>query len=205
MAYIKSDTEKEKILRNDSHKLNEEIKAKQKELGLRDMIPKGNQNAYRQLEDIKNEKSHIIEQMTQAKEERLKRAAEEKKAKEKTFSEKLKMYLAKRERMDKEDYEKRRIIYLGGGFEQYENTIKVTPFRVLTKEIKTFEKNGVFIPENHFDKMVKYQVICFGEGVYDLNEGDIVLLEPYSGIEIVSNEEKYRITFIEDVLVKLED
>ena len=53
--------------------------------------------------------------------------------------------------------------------------------------------------------MAKYQVVCFGEGVCDLNEGDIVLLEPYSGIEIVSNEEKYRITFIEDVLVKLED
>lgn len=205
MAYIKSDTEKEKILRNDSHKLNEEIKAKQKELGLRDMIPQGNQNAYRQLEDIKNESSHIREQMTQAKEERLKRAAEEKKAKEKTFNEKLRMYLAKREKMDKNDYEKRRITYLGGGFEKYEDIVKVTPFRVLTKEIKDIEKGGIFLTENHFDKMAKYQVVCFGEGVYDLNEGDIVLLEPYSGIEIVSNKEKYRITFIEDVLVKLED
>lgn len=205
MAYIKSDTEKEKILRNDSHKLNEEIKAKQKELGLRDMIPQGNQNAYRQLEDIKNESSHIREQMTQAKEERLKRAAEEKKAKEKTFNEKLRMYLAKREKMDKNDYEKRRITYLGGGFEKYEDIVKVTPFRVLTKEIKNTEKGGIFLTENHFDKMAKYQVVCFGEGVYDLNEGDIVLLEPYSGIEIVSNKEKYRITFIEDVLIKLED
>lgn len=205
MAYIKSDTEKEKILRNDSHKLKEEIKAKQKELGLRDMIPQGNQNAYRQLEDIKNESSHIREQMTQAKEERLKRAAEEKKAKEKTFNEKLRMYLAKREKMDKNDYEKRRITYLGGGFEKYEDIVKVTPFRVLTKEIKNTEKGGIFLTENHFDKMAKYQVVCFGEGVYDLNEGDIVLLEPYSGIEIVSNKDKYRITFIEDVLVKLED
>jgi co-chaperonin GroES (HSP10) len=205
MAYIKSTTEKEKILRNDRNKLHEELKARQKELGLRGMVPTGNQDSYRQLEDIKNEKSHIQEQMTQAKEERLRKAEEDKKAKHKSFSEQLKMYLARRERMDKEDYEKRRITYLDGGFEEYEETIKMTPFRVLTKEIKEVEKDGIILTDNHFDKMSKYEVVCFGDGVYDLNAGDIVILEPYSGIEIISNKNKYRITFIEDVLIKMED
>ena len=205
MAYIKSDTEKEKILRNDNQKLQEELKAKQKELGLRGMVPQNNQDSYRQLEDIKNEKSHIQEQMIQAKEERLKREAEEKKAKRKSFSEQLKMYLARRERLDKEEYEKRRITYLGGGFEEYEETIKMTPFRVLVKEIKEIEKDGIFLAENHFNKMAEYQVICFGNGVYDLNINDKVILEPYSGIEVVSDDEKYRIVFIEDVLVKLDN
>ena len=204
MAYIKSTTEKEKILRNDNKKLQEELKAKQKELGLRGMVPTGNQDSYRQLEDIKNEQSHIHEQMEAAKEERLKRTAEEKKAKRKSFNEQLKMYLERRERLDKQDYEKRRITYLGGGFEQYEEVIKVTPFRVLVKEVKQLEKGGILLTEDHFDKMSEYQVVCFGEGVYDLEIGDKVLLEPYAGIEIVSSEEKYRIVFIEDVLVRLE-
>lgn len=205
MAHIKTDNEKEKIFRNDKNKIKEELEYKQKELGLRGMIPKNNQDLYQQLEDIKNEKNHIKEQMTQAKEERIKRTLQEKKAKEKTFNQKLKMYLAKREKIDKKEYEKRRLFYGDGEFKKYEKNIKMTPFRVLTKEIQEMENEGILLTENHFNKMSKYKVVCFGDNINDLEKNDIVLLEPYSGIEIVSGKEKYRIVYIEDVLIKLKE
>jgi len=205
MAYIKSDTEKDKILRNENDKLQEELHARQKELGLRGMVPRNNQNAYKQLEDIKAESSHIKEQMTQAKEERIKRTEEERKAKRKSADELLKIYLAKCERKDKEAYEKRRFIFRDGGFSEYEDVIKMPAFRVLLKEIKVDNINGIELPDSHFNKMPKYHVIACGEGCEDLEIGNTVLVEPYSGFEIISQKDTYRISFIEDILVTLED
>lgn len=205
MAYIKSDTEKDKILRNDSNKLQEQIQNKQKSLGLRGMVAKNNQDAYRQLQDIKNEQNHIRETMTQAKEKRLKRMKEQRQAKRKTYFEQLKLYLAKQERQQKDAYDSRRITYLDGGFSQYEQIIKMTPYRVLLKQINETEKNGIVIPDQHKDKMSKYKVICFGEGCEYVNENDIVLVEPYSGIEIVSKQDTYRIVYFDNIIIKIQE
>jgi hypothetical protein len=124
------------------------------------------------LEDIKNEQSHIHEQMEAAKEERLKRTAEEKKAKRKSFNEQLKMYLERRERLDKQDYEKRRITYLGGGFEQYEEVIKVTPFRVLVKEVKQFEfDRGYINKDDNNNHALQVNLGLLGQCL-DENDGD---------------------------------
>jgi co-chaperonin GroES (HSP10) len=67
----------------------------------------------------------------------------------------------------------------------------MTPYRVLLKQINETEKNEIIIPDQHKDKMSKYKVICFGEGCEYVNENDIVLVEPYSGIEIVSKQDIY--------------
>lgn len=205
MAYIKSDTEKDKILRNDSNKLQEQIRNKQKSLGLRDMVARHNQDAYRQLQDIKNEQNHIREAMTQAKEKRLKRMKEQRQAKRKTYFEQLKLYLAKQERQQKDAYDSRRITYSDGGFSQYEQIIKMTPYRVLLKQVNETEKNGIIIPDQHKDKMSKYKVICFGEGCEYVNENDIVLVEPYSGIEIVSKQDIYRIVYFDNIIIKVQE
>lgn len=205
MAYIKSDTEKDKILRNDKSKLREEISIRQKELGLRGMVPRNNQNEYKQLEDIKSESSHIKETMKQAKEERLKRAEEERKAKRKSADELLKMYLAKCEQKDKSNYEQRKIVFRDGGFGDYEDVIRMPSFRVLLKEIKEESINGIQLPNNHFNKMSKYKVICVGAGCENIEVDKCVLVEPYSGFEIVSKKDTYRIVFFEDILVTMDN
>ena len=204
MAYIHSDTQKDKILRNDKRRLKEEIEAKQKSLGLRGMVPRHNQNEYRQLADIEYEKNHILETMQKAREERMKRQAEERKAKRKHPDELLKVYLKKKERESRMDYEDRKITYTGGEFSGYEETIKMMPCLVLLKEIIKDNIDGVALPVTFKDKLAKYQVICCGDDCHDLNVGDIVMVEPYSGIEIESRKDIYRIVLMQDILIKVE-
>lgn len=204
MAYINSDTQKDKILRNDRKKLKEEISAQQKSLGLRGMVPRHNQDEYRQLEDINNESNHILETMQKAREERIKRQAEERKAKRKHPDELLKIYLKKKERESRMDYESRKIVYNGGEFSGYEETIKMMPSLVLLKEIRKDNIDGVALPETFKDKLAQYQVICCGDECYDLNKDDVVMVEPYSGIEIESKKDIYRIVLMQDILIKVE-
>jgi Na+/phosphate symporter len=100
--------------------------------------------------------------MSEAKERRLKRMEEERIAKRKTYFEQLRIYLAKQERRNLEAYNSRRITYLDGGFEDYEEIIKMTPQKVLLKQVHESVKEGIAIPDQYKDKMSKYQVICFG-------------------------------------------
>lgn len=206
MAYIKTDNEKDKIFKNDKNKLREEIKAKQKELGLRNMIPRHNQDEYQQLKDMENEKNHILEQMSQAKEDRIKKQEAERKAKKKSFNEMLRLYLKKQERQNKQEYDARRINYLDGGFDEYESIIKMFALRILLKEIKkdNVDDNGIILQEDDDNKNKEYEIINFGEGCEDISVGEKVMVIPYSGIEIVSKKDVYRIVFINDILCKLD-
>ena len=110
MTYIKGSDEKRRIAENDKEKLQEEIKAKTKELGLRGMKPISNQSEYQQLDDLKNNKEQIIEIMQEAKEKRI---AKEKRKKEYEREERMrnaeKRYFMMKERKAKEAYEKRKI------------------------------------------------------------------------------------------------
>ena len=205
MAFVKTSVEKDKILKNDKNKLREEISAKQKELGLRTMVPRHNQDEYTQLADLDYEKNNIKDSMAFAKEQRIKKNEAIKKAKRKSFKENLKLYFAQRERKAKQAYDKRRIIFLNGGFEDYEDTIEMMSYRVLLKEIKENNSNSLIVkPDNFKEKFAKYRVIKKGNYCDDINEGDIVIVEAYSGIEIVSKQNVYRIVTIDDVICKEE-
>lgn len=110
MAYITGDSEKEKIAKNEQNKLQEEIDARAKELGLRGINPLHNQSQYQQLEDLKNNGEKIKEQMEESAE---RRKAERKKKMEDTkyarHKEARERYFKMKEMRAKEAYEKRKI------------------------------------------------------------------------------------------------
>ena len=189
-----------KVMEHEPEKLVEELKARQKELGLANMVPTRHQNVLQQLDDIKNEKNNILDQMQKAKEERIKRTAEERQAKEKTVNEKLKMFFAQKERKAKQAYDSRRLVYLDGGFSQYEPTIRMMSFRVLLKEIpEEGERDGIIVPETHTERYPEYSVIAVGDGCDGIKDGMVVLVEAYAGTEIVSGKDTYRIVTCDDI------
>lgn len=195
-----------KVLENEPEKLKAELKAKQKELGLQDMIPTHKQDLLQQLTDIGVEASHIQEQMAEAKEKRLKRTAEERKAKVMPMNERVRLYLMKQERQAKQAYDSRRIVFNDGGFSQYEDSITMTSYRVLLKKIGVGERNdgGVVIPESNAERLPKYGVISVGAGSDGIEEGMTVIVEPYAGTEIVSDGNVYRILTYCDILGTIE-
>ena len=201
---ISTDGTKQHILENEPEKLKDELKAKQKELGLADMVPTHEQDTIQQLKDIQDEKNNILERMQMEKEKRLKRTAEERKAKQKTFKEKLNLYLAQQERKALADYNSRRLIYLDGEFEDYIGTIRMMPCRVLVKEIREEQNGLITLPVSHTEKYPKNVVLCVADDVDDIEIGDTVIAEAYAGIEIVSDKNIYRILFDKDILLKLE-
>lgn len=195
-----------KVVENEPEKLQEELKARQRELGLDNMVPNKNQDILQQLEDIGVEKNNILDQMQKAKEERLKKTEEQKKAKQKTMNQKLKMYFAQQERKAKQAYDSRRLVYLGGGFDQYEGSIRMTSFRVLLKEIVDgeHEEKGVIVPETHTERFPHYKVLAVGDGCDGIEDGMTVIVEAYAGTEVVSGKDVYRIVTCDDILGEVE-
>lgn len=193
-----------RVLEREPEKLQEELKARQKELGLRDMIPKHNQGVFQQLADVDAEKHNIEDQMAKAREEREKRTAEERKAKQKSFKEKLRLYLMQQERKALDAYNKRRIVF--DDFE--EDKLRMLSFRVLIRQRIPIhsEDELIEVPES-FDRSDPYpqnDVVCIGDGVDGIEVGDVVVAEKYAGVEIVKGKEIYRIVYDEDILFKVE-
>ena len=206
MVYVKTDVQKNLILRNDKEKLDAEIKARAKQLGLKDMIPQNNQDPYRQFEDMKNEAYHIQELMQDAKEKRLKRNEEKRKAQRKPFNEQLRLYFARLERQDAQQFAARRIVFRDGGFEAYEKRIRMTCCRVLLRQLETGEtsRDGVVVNARR-ERFPKFVVIAVWDGCDELIPGDVVFVRPYSGTEIISREFVYRTVMIDDVLCRIEE
>lgn len=202
MAYVSTSDEKNRILEREKDKLKKEIKLREKDLGLRDMKPLTKKNEYEQLYDLKNEENNIKDSMAFAKEQRIKKREEEKRRKRKTFEENLKLYFAQIERKSKERYNKRKIVFRDGGFDKFEPKIKMMSCRVLLKEIKKDEmQDGIVIPESYEDKNKIYKVIAIGKGCNEaLKINDRVMVELYSGVEIVSKQDIYRIVTDSDIL-----
>ena len=201
---ISTDGVKDRILEHEPEKFHEELRAREKELGLRDMVPTHNQDVVQQLKDIEAEKNNIVERMQMEREKRLKRTAEERKANQKSFKEKLNMYLAQQERKAAGDYKSRRIVFTGGGFEEYLDTIRMMPCRVLVKEMRETYNGAIEIPQSHTEKFPRNVVVAVADDVDGIGVGDIVMAEAYAGIEVVSQGNVYRILFDSDILCVLE-
>ena len=201
---ISTDGVRDRILEHEPEKLHEELRAKEKELGLRDMVPTHKQDVVQQLKDIEAEKNNIVERMQMEKERRLKRTEEERKANQKSFREKLSMYLAQQERKAVGDYKSRRIVFTGGGFEEYLDTIRMTPCRVLVKEMRETYNGAIEIPQSHTEKFPRNVVVAVADDVDGIGVGDIVIAEAYAGIEVVSQGNVYRILFDSDIFCVLE-
>lgn len=201
---ISTDGVKDRILEHEPEKFHEELRAREKELGLRDMVPTHNQDVVQQLKDIEAEKNNIVERMQMEREKRLKRTAEERKANQKSFKEKLNMYLAQQERKAAGDYKSRRIVFTGGGFEEYFDTIRMMPCRVLVKEMRETHNGVIEIPQSHTEKFPRNVVVALADDVDGIGVGDIVIAEAYAGIEVVSQGNVYRILFDSDILCVLE-
>lgn len=202
MAYINTSDEKARILKNEKGKLQEEIKQRSKSVGLRRMEPRHNQDEYQQLNDLEREENHIKELMTEEKEKRIKRQNEERKRKRKSFKENLKLYFAQQERKSREAYEQRRIVFRDGGFDEFEKKMRMSSCRVLLKEIKVEKNDGIFIPEIHNNNHEKtYKIVKIGKKCNDaLKINDVVIVEAYCGIEIVSKDDVYRIVTDNDII-----
>ncbi|MBR4315619.1 MAG: hypothetical protein IKP65_01425, partial [Alphaproteobacteria bacterium] len=86
--------------------------------------------------------------------------------------------------------------------DKFEPKIKMMSCRVLLKESKKDEmQDGIVIPDIHEDKNKFYKVIAIGKGCNEaLRINDQVMVESYSGIEIVSKQDIYRIVTDSDIL-----
>ena len=207
MIGIQTDGTKDKILREDPEKLEEEVKAKGKELGLDRLQPLHNQNAYQRMKDMKDEAGHINDLMSYEHEKNVKKRAEERAAKRKTPRQLLNMITMQQERKAREAFDERRITFVGGGFEDYFDRIRMTPERVLIKRIeREDELDGIALPERYDEDMPHYSVICAcdeADGI--VGPGDIVMVEKYAGTEVISDGVKYRIVFVDDIICKMEE
>ena len=165
------------------------------------MVPTRNQDVLQQLADIDAEKNNIKERMAEAKEAREKKSAEERKAKQKSFDEKYRMYLIQQERKARTEYGNRRMVI--DDFD--ESRIRMLPFRVLVKELAPKrEEGGIALPEMQ-ERHPRNVVLCVGDGIDEIAVGDIVVADAYSGVEIARGADRFRILLDSDILFKVED
>lgn len=107
---IVTSTTKESIKKNDSEKLKQEIKERNKELGLKEIVPLKNQDELRQIDDLEKNSHQIQDQMAAKDEERLliKKKKLQQRRENNTMSEDRLHKM--REAREKAAYEARRII-----------------------------------------------------------------------------------------------
>lgn len=206
MVGLVTDGTKEKILREDSDKLDAEVKARQHELGLEQLVPLGGQNAYKKLEDMSREAGHITDVMSEEREKSRKKREAEFKANRKSAKEQLRMILVHEERKSREEYESRIIRFAGGGFEDYEEVIRMMPYRVLLKKLDApTEDGGIQLPGNAVEACRRYEVVCAGDECEDVSIGDTVMVERYSGVEIDSGANVYLVVFCDEIICRIEE
>ena len=207
MIGIQTDGTKDKILREDPEKLKAEAKAMAKGMNLDKLKPLKNQDPYQQMKDMKEQAGHINDLMSREHEENERIRAEQKKAKRKTSRQLLNMILIHEERKAKEEFDRRRITFIDGEFEEYFDRIRMTPNRVLLKEVEREDNaGGIALPEIYEDDISHYEVVCAcdeADGI--VAPGNVVMVEKYAGIEVLSGSMKYRIVFVDDIICKMEE
>lgn len=73
--------------------------------------------------------------------------------------------------------------------------------RVLLEEIECVQEvNGIMLPDSAQQKPTKFKVVDIGDDVLEVKVGDIVLIDTYTGTEIVQEKIKYRIVEEEEIL-----
>ena len=202
MIGIQTDGTKDKILREDPEKLKAEAKAMAKGMHLDELKPLRDQNPYQQMKDMKNEAGHINDLMSMEHEKNAKKRAEERKANKKTSRQMLNMILAHEERQALADFNERRITFIEGEFEEYFDRIRMTPERVLLKEVEREDNaGGIALPEIYEEDMSHYSVVCASDEADGIvAPGDVVMVEKYAGTEVLSGSRKYRIVFVDDII-----
>ena len=103
---------KEKLRKdpNERAKLQEEIRAKQDEIGMRDMIALRGQNEFQQLEDLKNNEGKIQDQLAAADEaRRIREKSQKEEARRQRMAMSEEAYYRMKERREREEYERRKI------------------------------------------------------------------------------------------------
>lgn len=98
---------------------------------------------------------------------------------------------------------------------QQETTLRPLGNRVLVRRIETQEKlkGGIILPDSAKKKQEQAEVIAIGTGKKDKNgalipipvkNGDIILMEKYSGQEIKLNDEEFVILKADDIIAIIE-
>ena len=204
---ISTDGTKQKILENEPEKLNQAIKEKAKSLGISSIQSLKGKNQLEQLNDMEKYGALMSESIQEQKEIREHKTRERQRSWHTSSKIALRRFLESQEMKSKEEYDKRRIVFLDGGIKELESQLKMLPLRVLVKEIKDDKKQDelIAIPETHTEKHPRYSVVCVGEGVDEISIGDVVVAVAYAGVEIVSDGSVYRILNDCDILCKVEE
>ena len=99
--------------------------------------------------------------------------------------------------------------------QQTQITLRPLGNRVLVKRLDTQEnlKGGIILPDTAKKKQEQAEVVAIGTGKKDKNgqiipipvkEGDVILMEKYSGQEITLNDEEYVILRADDIIAIIE-
>jgi len=201
------DGQKDKILREDKGKLEDELKEKRREVGLDDMRPLRQQGIYDQFQDLRDEGSHIKEIMAKGREDHRRKLEEERKAKRKTADEQLRIHLVELERRERAGYDARRIVFRDGGMEEYERRIRMTGGLALLKRIPLpSEAGGIALDPGRFEKWPKWRVLAVGpQADAGVAPGMTVVAEAYRGVEVVSRDDVYLVVDADEILCALEE
>ena len=80
-------------------------------------------------------------------------------------------------------------------------TIKPMRERALLKAIEKKQNivKGVLLPDGMQEKLTYYRVISVNSEFDDINSGDIVIINIYTGQEIEVDNEKFLIVFVKDI------
>lgn len=203
---ISTDGVKQRILENEPEKLDEAIREKAESIGVASVASLKGKNQLEQLRDMEEFGSLMSESIQEQRERREHNTRERQRNHKIPFKVGLRRYLENCERKSKADYNRRRIVFSGGGLRKLEDKLKMLSCRVLVKEIpENRNQETIVIPETHTEKYPKNKVVCVGDGVDNVAVGDIVVAEAYAGIEVVSDGEIYRILMDADLLYKVEE
>jgi co-chaperonin GroES (HSP10) len=206
---ISSGDEKRRILEREPERINEDIMEKANALGINSIQSlKPEKNKFQQLKEINEYGNMMSEGLLKEKELREHRTRERQRNYHTPFKVGLRRFLEMQEIKSKEEYDKRRVVFADGGIAELEERLKMLPYRVLVRVLPSnsnvSDNDLIVAPDCHIEKNPRCVVLCVGEGVDDVEKGDVVIVDTYAGVEVVSKKVVYRILMDTDLLCKVE-